>query len=445
MASKLLSAILRGKFLIEREYALSQLPLVASLLGGNQVVFAGNQKETVNPYFTNVAEYDENGYKPLVALSGSGSTIRASRRRSFDEAPEGSLALIPVTGPILKYGGECGEPGSTHITDWVKQANASHKIAGIIMRIDSPGGQVDGTASLADAIKNSAKPVIGFVDDGMMASAAMWIGSACHELYASQATDTIGSIGVYTTLYDFEEYLTKMGVKLHQIYAPQSTEKNADYKKALEGDYKAIESDLKFICEQFISTIKTNRSGKLNLSAGDPFKGAMYFADEAIKIGLIDGIKSFDQVVTEMMTSKSKGAGTGANPQSTSNHNIMFGSNFKKVSALKGKKAEEITAEDIQAANAELVVEGITGVVLGPDQSARILELEQKLSAAEATEKTSSAKIVELEAKIGELGLQPGDKPTNAPKGKEAIADPQATEFSKHSHNQEALKDIANL
>ena len=459
-----LSALLRGIWLIEKQFAENNIPIVASLINGNKVVFSGNKKDTTNPYFTSEAEWDERGHKPLVAFSPtSGSTVRASRYRSFDEAPEGSLALIPVTGPILKYGGECGEPGSIHMTDWIKQANISSKIAGIICRIDSPGGMVDGTATFADAIKNSTKPTIGFVDDGMMASAAMWIGSACDELYASQKTDTIGSIGVYTTLYDFSERLKMLGVNIHEIYAPQSSEKNKSYMDALKGNDKSIKEELRFICDQFISTIKTNRAGKLNLSAGDPFKGDMYFAEQAMEIGLIDGIKSFDQVVSYLMGMAASGSKKQNTGTSKSTH--MFGSNFKKVAALKGKKAEEISAEEITAANAELASEGITGLVLGIDQASVISQLNNELSAANKakgdlevqladsvkkavdTEASLNKQVTDLQAEVARLGKQAGDKPTDPPKGKEEITgdDKTAENFAGYDHNKKALEDISNL
>jgi ClpP class serine protease len=443
MGIRLLSSILRSKWLIEHNFAESQLPLVSGIINGNHINFSSD-KPTANPYFTNVNEYDERGHKPLITIGAVGSTFQASRWRSFDDAPKGSLAVIPVNGPILKYGGECGEPGTIHMIDWVKQAIASDRISAIIIRIDSPGGMVDGTTTLADAIKNSDKPTIAIIDDGMMASAAMWIGSAADAIYASQKTDMIGSIGVYTTLWDYEERLKMMGVRLHEIYAPESTEKNDDYKQALKGNYKKIETELSFICQEFISTIKSNRADKLNLSAGDPFKGAMYFAEEATKIGLIDGIKSFDQVVYDLMNNT--GATTGNKKSTTSNTKNMFGSNFKKVAALKGKKAEEISAEEIQAANAELVLEGITSVVLGPDLSAKIASLEDQIAVA-ATEKENQNKIIaDLQAEITRLGKEAGATPTNASKSSEA-AENKAEEqtFESFDHNKKALNEISGI
>ncbi len=442
MAYRTLSAILRGKWLIEKKFAISQLPLVQTMLEGKSVHLVSD-KQTDNPYYTNLS--DHYGEKPLIALVGTGSTFKAVRYKSFDEAPEGSIALIPVTGPIMKYGGECGEPGSTHMTDWVKQASNSSKISGIIIRIDSPGGMVDGTATLAQAIKTSGKPTVAFVDDGLMASAAMWIGSATDEIFASQPTDMIGSIGVYTTLYDFEEWFKQRGIKVHEVYAPQSTEKNLDYKKGLEGDYSLIENDIKFICDEFIDTVKSNRGSRINTQSGDPFKGALYFAQEATQIGLIDGIKSFDEVVSHLEGKiKSKSQIESSKPANQNSEN-MFGSKFKSISALKGKKADEISAEEIAAANAELVEEGVTGVVIGTDQSKVVADLQNQLTAAQSRNTEMEDSISKLQEEIAFLGKQPGAAPSAPKKETESAENPQAESFESFGHNKQALDEVKKL
>ncbi len=80
-------------------------------------------------------------------------------------------------------------------------AASNPNIAAIVLQIDSPGGEVSGTQQLADVIKSVQKPVVAFVD-GMMASAALWIGSAADEIIASTPQDIIGSIGTMMSFGD---------------------------------------------------------------------------------------------------------------------------------------------------------------------------------------------------------------------------------------------------
>lgn len=284
------SALLRGSWLIDRNFADAHLPFVKNILTrGADINMSAelNKPKEINVQVIAAGLYTPETYK------------------SMNDAPEGSIAMIDISGPILKNGGMCSY-GSSHFTSFVKEANASDKITGIILKIDSPGGMVDGTNTLADAIKASTKPVVAYVSDGMMASAAMWIGSAADEIYASQKTDTIGSIGVFTTIYDFKEYFAKEGIKIHEIYASQSKDKNKDYKDAVSGNYDSTKARLDFIADEFISVVKTNRAGKLNTDKEDPFTGKMYSAEKATEIGLIDGIMSFEQVVARVNELASK-------------------------------------------------------------------------------------------------------------------------------------------
>jgi len=291
MSFQTVSAILRGKWLIDRSFADSHLPLIQSLISKADFSAGKTDKDGMDTIES------ERLQKWPTAGSLEAGTFTDSKYKSFNDAPENSIAYINISGPILKYGGECGEPGAQHFTSWIKMANASPKITGILLNIDSPGGMVDGTQSLVDAIKSSKKPIVAFIDDGMMASAATWIGSAATEIYASQKTDTIGSIGVYCTIYDFKGYFEKNGVKIHEIYAPQSTDKNKDYRDAIEGKYDGIKSELQFIADEFINSVKENRAGKLNISKENPFTGKMYPAEEAMSIGLIDGITTIENAV----------------------------------------------------------------------------------------------------------------------------------------------------
>jgi ClpP class serine protease len=387
MFSHTLSAALRGRWLLDKAWAESHLPLVESMLSGQPVDFSSKSSQ----HFIN----DEGQFMAQAIVGAGGGVIQKGRWNSFDEAPEGSIALIPITGPITKYNGECGEPGSAQYSSWVQQAEASPNISGIIFKVDSPGGMVDGTATFADTIRAAKKPTLSFVDDGMMASAGTWIGTSANEVWASQKTDTIGSIGVYTTMMDFKGFFEQRGIKVRDIYAPQSSEKNLDYRNALEGDDALILDDLSFIAKEFIRTIKANRKGKLNLEFADPFKGKMFRAEDAISVGLIDGISTFEQAISrvaEMANERSQ--------NSTSKKLYhMFGKNaFKAVSALAGVTAEDITEEQFTAANANLVSEKITAVVFAPaDYAATLKTAQDALATATSEKKTSDDALTKLQ------------------------------------------------
>lgn len=294
MSFRTVSAILRGRWLINKQYAETHLPLVLSLLNGTplsenlstQIPRTGNQM-TEQPFAVDPKTMQRSD---LYIMTGYGL------KPNPNIAPN-SVGVIPISGPIMKYSGDCGEAGSIERMGWMMDMNNRENIGSVLLLSDSPGGQVSGTESFANAVKQSKKPVIGFVD-GEAASAMMWILSACTESYAGLASDEVGSIGVYTSFMDLTGWLEKQGVKLHEIYAPQSTDKNKAYRDAMAGNYDLITDDLKDTAAQFINAVATNRPQAAPHQA-EWSTGKMYNATQATKLGLIDGIKTLDQAITK--------------------------------------------------------------------------------------------------------------------------------------------------
>ncbi|MDP1621583.1 MAG: S49 family peptidase [Bacteroidales bacterium] len=208
--------------------------------------------------------------------------------------PEGSVAIIPIRSEILKYDQPCGPRGSQSILTDVKSANQNPNIKSILLVVDSPGGQVTGTDLLAEAIKNSTTPVVAYID-GMAASAAYWIISGASKIIASSDLDRIGSIGTMLMVEDLQPALEAQGVKFHEVYASLSVDKNADLNQVLDGNYEPYQKYvLDVINIKFLSTIKSNRPAVDDST----LTGKMYFAPEAIALGLIDEIGSLEYAIT---------------------------------------------------------------------------------------------------------------------------------------------------
>jgi signal peptide peptidase SppA len=282
MSFKTISAIIRGQWAINPTYAQQMMPMVVRLLAGDAVQF-GFEKPTFKE-------------ATLLFHAGASGVFSVSPGETGKGLPNGSVAVVDIVGPVMKYGDACSYGSVDHAATITNLANAGN-ISAIILNIDSPGGQVDGTALLADAVKaaTAKKPVIAMINDGMAASAAMWIASAANEIYTTKKSDTVGSIGVYMTLADMSGFYEQKGIQVRDIYADQSTDKNGAYREALKGNDAQIKEELNATAEDFINTIKANRGDKLK---GDGWAtGKMFRAGDATKMGLIDGVKSFDQII----------------------------------------------------------------------------------------------------------------------------------------------------
>lgn len=299
----LASAILRGEWLIDKGWTETNLPLIVRLMKGEDVTFG--TKAYDDPADRDTGPKKVEAPKPI-AIVAVGSTARAGVYSVYpytdlSRIPDGSIAQVSMIGPVMKYGGLCSYGSVDHAQN-LSRLGASPNIAGVILNVDSPGGQTMGLGTLSDAVRATAaqKPVIAVVDDGLAASAMMWIISGASEIYATQKSSQIGSVGVYTTITDFYSYFEKEGLKVTDVYAPQSTDKNKPYRDALQGNFDLLKKDLSETASQFISTIRTNRAGKL---ANDSWTtGKLFKAPEAARIGLIDGIKPMGAVYQRMQT-----------------------------------------------------------------------------------------------------------------------------------------------
>lgn len=86
------------------------------------------------------------------------------------------VSVIRITGAMTKYDQRCGPAGMLTVSGWLQAAINNPDVAAIVLRIDSPGGMVAGTETLASVVKSSKKPIVAFVDD-LAASAAYWVAS----------------------------------------------------------------------------------------------------------------------------------------------------------------------------------------------------------------------------------------------------------------------------
>lgn len=212
--------------------------------------------------------------------------------KTADLSPK-SVAVIPFSGVIMKDD-FCGTPGTKTLAERVRNAINNPNIIAVIMDMESPGGTVSGTFECSDeiAMLKSEKPILGFVNS-LATSGGYAILSGCTEIHASHKTAMVGSIGVCTTIWNYEKAFEEAGYKEIYINATTSPDKNSDFNNAYDGkveDYQKNQLDP--IHAIFKDTVKSGRGGKLNEGT---LTGKVYYSEEAVKLGLIDQVSSFEQ------------------------------------------------------------------------------------------------------------------------------------------------------
>ena len=142
------------------------------------------------------------------------------------------------------------------------------------------------------------KPIIAFVED-LCCSAAYWIASSCDSIGVSTELSVVGSIGTFTTIKNYQKKFEKEGINIVELYATASTQKNIEYREALQGNFEKLQKDLDFYNEHFINIVVKNRPG---LRENQEWKtGKKFFANDALKSGLIDFIAPFNDFIENIL------------------------------------------------------------------------------------------------------------------------------------------------
>lgn len=282
--SNLYSAICRGKWFISFSEVDINLLRVHRLLAHDASLENGKN-------------LSDDGPMPVM-LEQDGRMMKHAG--TFDNAPKGSTAIIPLRGTMLKYGTMCSY-GTTEVAQVVREAAGAKNIASIVLDIDSGGGSVDAIAPLVDAIRSAQQKRKAVVAScSLCASAAYYVASYCNEIMADNNIDAeFGSIGVMMSFMDYAKYYEDRGIKQHTIYSNLSDYKNAPFEAAKKGDYKAIrDEELDPLARNFQENVKRNRGARLQLDTEGLLRGRMFYARDAVRVGLADRIGSLAEAAT---------------------------------------------------------------------------------------------------------------------------------------------------
>ncbi|MGL4858973.1 MAG: S49 family peptidase [Enterobacteriaceae bacterium] len=282
--------ILSGIWAMDREFATNHLPLVASFLRGQNLT---NTRPVASAERMAKAVEEE----CRIAVQGaSGYEISDYGWNSAPEdAPMDSIAIIEICGTITMRDQECGPSGMITKAAILKRCEANSNIRGIILKIDSGGGEAHAMDYLIKQIRTIEKPIVAFIDY-YACSAAYGIASTCDWVVASSETTTVGSIGTYITLVDFSEYYKKEGINIIDIYATLSTDKNSLYTEALKGNLEPLRARIDVVSNAFIGAVSENRKGKI--AKKEVWNsGKVFYAADALIHGLIDGIDSLENTL----------------------------------------------------------------------------------------------------------------------------------------------------
>ena len=232
--------------------------------------------------------------------------LRDTRRQTSAAISGGGIAVIPIYGVITQRGNmvdDVSGPGmvSTQIVaQMLRQAVADEAVSQILLDIDSPGGSVYGVSELGDAILSARtqKPVVA-IANSLAASAAYWIGSQAGEFYVT-AGGEVGSIGVWQAHQDYSKAMDEAGVKTTLISAGKFKVEGNPYAPLDEEAQGFMQSRVDDYYAAFTKAVAKGRGVPITQVRDGMGQGRVLGADAALAQNMVDGIASFDLVLSKM-------------------------------------------------------------------------------------------------------------------------------------------------
>ena len=188
----------------------------------------------------------------------------------------------------------------------IQRACTMRGVKALALAINSPGGSPVQSALIARRIRQLAKehdlPIFAFIED-VAASGGYWLACAADEIYAERSS-IVGSIGVVSAGFGFEEAIRKIGVerRVHHQGAnkamldpfraedPDDVERLLDIQRAIHDDFK--------------DHVRDRRGKRLKGEDDDLFNGDIWTGTAALNLGLIDGIGELRGVMRDRFGDK---------------------------------------------------------------------------------------------------------------------------------------------
>src|SRR5690554_2386647 len=225
--------------------------------------------------------------------------IQSPMGSSMDAVTGQHTALVEVTGPI-----SADELASAdNLVGSLRAAFEAEKSKAVVLRINSPGGSPVQSGYVYDEIKRLRqeypdKKVYAVISD-VGASGAYYIAAAADEIYANRAS-LVGSIGVVAGGFGFTELMEKLGVDRRLYTAGENKAFLDPFSPERDEDIAFWQGVLENTHAQFITAVKDGRGDRL---AEDErlFSGLVWSGEQALELGLIDGLGSSSWVARELV------------------------------------------------------------------------------------------------------------------------------------------------
>jgi len=258
-----------------------------------------------------------------------------------NDIPAGSFAHLRLNG-VMRMEDGLSTRGVRQLCDEIKLCNQNPNITGILLEVNSGGGESAAGNFLNTTMKDSNIPVV--VWGHLVGSAAVRGTLPAAHVVLSGTNAEIGSIGTMASID--KEYIDWYNDNYEDIYSSKSPDKNKWFRDLLKGDKKQLINELDNNVDSFHTDVLEYR--KLpDATREQTLKGGMYMGNDAIERGLADSVGTFNDALQIL-------ADLASNSFNNKNNTSMKNFNFKtayetvitKLNAFFGKDFKSDEGEE---------------------------------------------------------------------------------------------------
>jgi len=220
---------------------------------------------------------------------------------SGDKVAEGEkfTALVNLNGVIKAK----GDSNAEDVISSLQAAFEDKHTAGVILRINSPGGSPVQSGIINDEMrrlraKHPDIPLHVVVED-VCASGGYYVAVAADKIFVDKAS-IVGSIGVLMDGFGFTGTMDKLGIERRLLTAGVSKGFLDPFSPENENDKAHARQMLGEIHQQFIDVVRKGRGKRLK-ETPEMFSGLMWSGARSIELGLVDGYGTVDSVARDVI------------------------------------------------------------------------------------------------------------------------------------------------
>ncbi|MFF1608566.1 S49 family peptidase [Amycolatopsis sp. NPDC058278] len=203
--------------------------------------------------------------------------------------------ITPSPSPLAR-----GAINLAAVESALTRAFGHDRLKAVALLVNSPGGAPTQSGLVAERIRQLADeknvPVLAFCED-VAASGGYWLACAADEIYAHR-TSMVGSIGVISGGFGFTGLLERFGIERRLHTAGANKSRLDPFSPEKPEDVEWLKKMHTQLHELFVNWVKERRGDRLTDSE-DLFTGDVWLGAKALELGLIDGLGSLRQIVTE--------------------------------------------------------------------------------------------------------------------------------------------------